>query len=952
MADEVSRTTQSARIIGFIKRPDDFLRAMARHPQLCCLFMTFLTSFILEYVCSSKGKPMVLPARSPQLMFPSTGPVEDAPLGSLGSLIQKLQEEDLVVVLYYAPWCSKSRAARAEYLKAAYYFQGMVQFAAVNCWWPEGECRKRYKFLMFPVMMVYHTKLDGYRYFDVFRAEHIVKFVESLLHPLSIAHSKKEITGLMARHDTVVFGYFNLSSEEHIGGYRQFFYASMRIIEKDPVQPIHLAVVAQAELALQLGLTDEENIVLCRVTNTSMMYPFGKNITSSNIVRWALRNKGQGIVTRLSPEGLKSKALATEINKGPAFILFHVEDPLFDTELALSMVRDLALLYNSCKLHPLVKSSRQTLVELAERARQRYQQLSRSCATLKAGLNTAAQHRHTQTVTCCMSVLVAALNDSTSICSLCCPGVTESSCGCVIQALPWLWGSNNTSSGSNRSSSRLAPLSCRNMLLNYSNAGRLSVCCRGNNSKDASSDKDVKDGLFSRLPHGVWHKGSEFSAPTDWQQFERRPTDRYVREHLEVLPKRLCNRLSLERMQGVAPSAPSSLRLDPFVGETVPSTSHFSLLGCRAERPLRFYSIDLLNHWMFSDVLGVESGKNRSGPAVVLVDKEREQHFVLKDNVTLLNAMSFILDFELGKLERHQNSHSFNMKSSRDESSISVLELNTTSFQQILMDDEKDVVLLLYAHWCGFCHTFSHTFLALAQYFSPSNITFARINGAVNDLPWQFTFTSYPVVMFFPAKRKADSVIFPPYMTRNLPSLVKFILKHAQPSTCLLHAADMCSRDCVLRNLRQGRKLLQELTRKSTRLQARLHSISGTIATAEGQTLSSFCASSIGSNTYSSSEHSISGDGDGSSSSGSCSSDTVNPSKDLDGTDSMKKVKSGKDGLAGNEKKTYYSCMNIEYLKKRLHDIWSKMDTLKKMIQLLQSSEGGPISKLQLLHLM
>ena len=39
-----------------------------------------------------------------------------------------------------------------------------VQFSAVNCWWSEGECRKRYKFLMFPILMVYHTKLDGYRF--------------------------------------------------------------------------------------------------------------------------------------------------------------------------------------------------------------------------------------------------------------------------------------------------------------------------------------------------------------------------------------------------------------------------------------------------------------------------------------------------------------------------------------------------------------------------------------------------------------------------------------------------------------------------------------------------------------------------------------------------------------------------------------------------------------------
>ena len=50
MADKLSTTTHVTRIIGLIKRPDDLLREMARHPQLCCLLLTFLTSFIVEYV--------------------------------------------------------------------------------------------------------------------------------------------------------------------------------------------------------------------------------------------------------------------------------------------------------------------------------------------------------------------------------------------------------------------------------------------------------------------------------------------------------------------------------------------------------------------------------------------------------------------------------------------------------------------------------------------------------------------------------------------------------------------------------------------------------------------------------------------------------------------------------------------------------------------------------------
>ncbi|RUS77119.1 hypothetical protein EGW08_015106 [Elysia chlorotica] len=796
----------------------------------------------------SKGKPVVLTPSLPQYMFHPSGPVHDAPLGTLGPLIQMLQKDEIVVTLYYAPWCTKSREARFEYLKAALYFEGKVRFAAINCWWGEGECRKRYKFLMFPVLMVYHTKLDGYRFSDTFRAEHIVKFVERLMHPVSVVHSKQDVQELVAKHDTVVFGHFNLSCESHIGGYRQFYFASMRIIEKDPFQPIKLAVVTHSDIANQLGMKDYESIVLFRITNTSME-----------------------VVKRLSLEGVKSQALAEEINKGPALLLFHVEDPLFDTELLLHLVKDLALLYNHCKLHPLVEMSRQTLVELAHSAIHRYQWLSRSCQALRAGQRAETSQR--QIVACCMSTVVPGTNASDRVCSVCCQNLGENSCGQIPQVLSWVWDyTNSTSSSRNHttstnSSSRRGPppLDCRNMQLNYSEAGRLSICCRHNSTHvEGASKQHAYHGLFD---HGAQREqGHENFA---WRKSSnRRMTDRYVRDHLEEIPRRLCDRLSLERMQKVAPSSPSSLRLDPSLGVSARAGNAFVSLGCSSARPLNFYSIDQHKHWMFSDFLGV-----KSVPAVVLVDKEREQHFVMKENITFLNTLSFIVDFKLGLLKRHQNSHGFAPSGCGVGNTVCVQELNTSSFHEVVMEENKDVVLLVYAHWCGFCQTFSHTFLSLAQYFSPSNITFAsievklvklkpedvvllvyahwcgfcqtfshtflslaqyfspsnitfaRINGALNDLPWQFTFSSYPVVIIFPAKRKADSVVYSPQLERSLPSLVSFVLRNIEESTRLLHIADVCSHDCKLRNLRESLALQQELSRKHGRLQARLQDI-------------------------------------------------------------------------------------------------------------------------------
>ena len=44
------------------------------------------------------------------------------------------------------------------------FFCFQVKFVAINCWWNEGECRRKYKFISYPVLYVYHTILDGYQY--------------------------------------------------------------------------------------------------------------------------------------------------------------------------------------------------------------------------------------------------------------------------------------------------------------------------------------------------------------------------------------------------------------------------------------------------------------------------------------------------------------------------------------------------------------------------------------------------------------------------------------------------------------------------------------------------------------------------------------------------------------------------------------------------------------------
>ncbi|XP_012936183.2 thioredoxin domain-containing protein 11 isoform X2 [Aplysia californica] len=878
MADVVK--THVVRTLAILRRPDALFRGMARHPEICCLLLTFFVTLVAKYGSSLQGKPVTMPPKQPQFMFPPTAMVADSPRGSLVPLIQLLSRDELVVVMYYAPWCSKSQRAREEFLKAANFLRSKVSFAAVNCWWPEGDCRKRYKFLMFPVVMVYHTKLDGYRYSGVMRSEHLIRFVENLLYPVTLVHSLPQSEEMVAKHENVVLGFFNLSSHSQENSYRQFYYAAMRTIERDPIQPVRFAVMTQAKLASGVNLFREEDIILLRLFNNSLVYPLRNNVTSSNLVTWALRNKGQLSVTRLSPEGLKSRVLADHLVQGPALILFHAENPLFEAERELHVLKTVALHFRQCMLRPRWSAMYSAWARVLRQDAVRYQQVAATCEKLRR-----THAARGQASKCCISAIAQSLKRGNRVCSVCCHDDK------VCSLLPTFQSTFANCS---------LPSDCQHVLLSYEWSHKCSICCRAradwtSQNPSRGHHRLADDG--TKASFGFQESGfSHFSSHEGDPSSNRRPTDRYIRDHLERLPRRLCERLILEKQQSLVDHLTvQSGGFQLGTSGTFSGAKQFSEIGCSSNRSLSFYSIDSQNHWMFSDRLSVNISWPYQTSATVLFDKQNEEHYAMQENITISNAMSFILKFEKGQLERVRQSHSFPQTyCSAEGGRACIKELDAHSFTRAVHREDMDVVVLVYAHWCGFCQTFSHTFLSLAQYFAPSrHIEFARVNGGLNDLPWQYNFDSYPSVIFFPARRKADSVIFPEDKDKSLVNLIRFVLRHATYDTRLHLAADVCSKTCIQKNIVRSQARIQQLRRKSARLQLQLHHVSE--ATAGSR-------------------------------------DTASVSE-------------------GEVDLRYYANLSADFLKRKLKDIQTNIEGLIRLLSYLQSNEGRELSKRQLASL-
>lgn len=103
------------------------------------------------------------------------------------------------------------------------------------------------------------------------------------------------------------------------------------------------------------------------------------------------------------------------------------------------------------------------------------------------------------------------------------------------------------------------------------------------------------------------------------------------------------------------------------------------------------------------------------------------------------------------------------------------------TLQDIVFDSTKDVLLEVYAPWCGHCKALEPVYKKLAEkYKDVSGLVIAKIDGTVNDLPQGMVPKGFPSIFFVPAKEGATPM---PYTgDRTLEAFVEFLEEQATHS--------------------------------------------------------------------------------------------------------------------------------------------------------------------------
>jgi len=103
----------------------------------------------------------------------------------------------------------------------------------------------------------------------------------------------------------------------------------------------------------------------------------------------------------------------------------------------------------------------------------------------------------------------------------------------------------------------------------------------------------------------------------------------------------------------------------------------------------------------------------------------------------------------------------------------------TTSFDELVINNSKDVFLDVYADWCGPCVAVAPTIAELADVFADNDdIVIAKLDCDVNELNRTYLpETSIPNMKLFPASNKSKPVKYEG--DRSLPSFIDFVHANA-----------------------------------------------------------------------------------------------------------------------------------------------------------------------------
>jgi protein disulfide-isomerase A1 len=189
---------------------------------------------------------------------------------------------------------------------------------------------------------------------------------------------------------------------------------------------------------------------------------------------------------------------------------------------------------------------------------------------------------------------------------------------------------------------------------------------------------------------------------------------------------------------------------------------------------VNFATIDAKNFGAHAGNLNLPTDKFPSF-AIQETVKNQKFPFDIEKQITPETIGAFVEEFLTGKIEPSLKSDPI---PETQEGHVTVVV--GKNYEDVVLDDSKDVLIEFYAPWCGHCKALAPKYEDLASLYANSEfkdkVVIAKLDATTNDTPDEIR--GFPTIKLYPAGAKSEPVTYTG--SRTVEDLIKFVKENGK----------------------------------------------------------------------------------------------------------------------------------------------------------------------------